>query len=150
MAYNYHNYGMSRAAYRRYGKDYYDTKLMFHEIGVLFWLLFMCIKIVVYVVFAPIVLIVWLCGVLQENNAAKLHEEAEKKMLEYDMAAKEDFSKLTGELLRECLDNGYKIQSPITLNGDVRFNFYQSIENVGVGISDNAITATKICLLLSL
>lgn len=71
---------------------------------------------------------------MQENKDAKLHEAAENKTLEYDMAAKEDFSKLTGELLKECLDNGYKIQSPVTLNGDVRFNFFQSIDNVGVGI----------------
>ena len=105
----------------------------FDEKGFLY-LLFICIGIVICVAFAPIVLIVWLCRVLQENNAAKLHEAAENKMLEYDMAAKEDFSKLTGELLKECLNNGYKIQSPITLEGDVRFKFYQSIDNVGIGI----------------
>ena len=40
MAYNYHNWGLAGAAQRKYGNEFYDHMLMFHEMGILFKMLF--------------------------------------------------------------------------------------------------------------
>lgn len=134
MAYNYHNWGLAGAAQRRYGNEYYDLMLTFHEMGVLFKILWGVIILCTAVISIPVLLIVWICYRHQQKEIKVLDEGVNSRLLEYDMATSEEFSSKVGELIKDCSDKGYKFNSPVKSCGDTTFHFKQSIENIGVAL----------------
>lgn len=134
MGYNYHNWGLAGAARRRYGNEFYDTMLMFHEMGALFKLLFGLVVLLTSVISIPVLLIVWICYRIQDKELEALNEDVNARLLEYDMSSSEDFVRLVGELIKDCSAKGYKFTSSVRFSHDVTFYFKQSIDNIGVAL----------------
>lgn len=132
MGYNYHNWGLAGAAHRKYGNEFYDRMLMLREMGVLFKLLFGILILLTAVISIPVLLIVWICYRHQQKEIEALNNLVNARLIEYDMCSKEDFTKLVGELIKDCSAKGYKFTSPVKFTGDVAFHFKQSIDNIGV------------------
>jgi len=134
MAYNYHNWGLAGAAQRKYGNEFYDRMLMFHEMGVLFKMLFGVVVLLTAVISIPVLLIVWICYRHQKKEIEALNEGVNARLLEYDMSSREDFARLIGELIKDCSTKGYKFTSPVKFSGDMTFHFKQSIDDIGVAL----------------
>lgn len=138
MAYNYHNWGLAGAAQRKYGNEFYDHMLMFHEMGILFKMLFGVVVLLTAVISIPVLLIVWICYRHQKKELQALNEGVNARLLEYDMCPKEEFTGVVGELIKDCAEKGYKFSSPAMYSGDMIFHFKQSIDDIGVALVRNA------------
>ncbi len=134
MSYNYHNWGIAGAAQRKYGNEFYDRMLMFREMGVLFKMLFGVVVLITAVISIPVLLIVWICYRHQKKEIEVLNEGVNSRLLEYDMSSSKDFTRLIGELIKDCSAKDYKFISPVRFSGDMTFYFKQSIDDIGIAL----------------
>ena len=107
---------------------------MFHEMGVLFKMLFGVVVLLTAVISIPVLLIVWICYRHQKKEIEALNEGVNARLIEYDMSSSEDFARLIGELIKDCSTKGYKFTSPVKFSGDMTFHFKQSIDDIGVAL----------------
>ncbi len=104
----------------------------FKEMHAMLKVFCLLILIVTAIISVLIVLIVYFCSKARDKKQQEILKQAQQEIFKCDTCSNEEFTRVLGDLIRDCLNLKYKFPFKTTDSAEYVFHFCQSIEKLGI------------------